>query len=534
MRASLRQLFRVADPPFAQAPMRESGMKRRFRAMMQHTRLLTVAGLLLCTGLGGVAYYYMSLPTSLTIAVGPANSDDVRVVDAFARQLVRERATVRLVAVPKDGPRAAATALDKGEADLAIVRRDIAMPTNGQAIAILRKNVAVLFAPAPPAAEPEPAKPEPAKPVKGKGRKAAAAKKAKAAAKNKDDKSKDDDKADKNKIDKIEDLVGRRIGIIGRTEANLNLLKIVLAQYGIGSDKVAVLSTSEEANPNAPDKVSVVQLEPYNVTPAIRGAKVDAILSVGPVSSLITAEAIAAVTRKGEPPSFIEIKAAEAIAERNPVYESTEIKAGAFGGSPPRPEESIDTIGINHYIVANRKLSEGTVAEFTRLLFTNRTALAGDLLAAAKLEAPDTDKDAAVPVHPGAVAYLGGDVKTFFDRYSDLLYWGLMVFSFFGSALAGLASFNKADDRVRRLKALERLLEITRDARNAETAAALDAMQSETDDILGGMIDEVEHDTLDETAMMAFQVSIEQCHLAISDGRANLVGQPARVRPVMA
>ena len=32
-------------------------------------------------------------------------------------------------------------------------------------------------------------------------------------------------------------------------------------------------------------------------------------------------------------------------------------------------------------------------------------------------------------VHPGAAAYLDGELKTFFDRYSDLLYWGLMAMS---------------------------------------------------------------------------------------------------------
>ena len=35
-------------------------------------------------------------------------------------------------------------------------------------------------------------------------------------------------------------------------------------------------------------------------------------------------------------------------------------------------------------------------------------------------------------------AYLDGNLQSFFDRYNDFLYWGLMLFSFFGSALAFL------------------------------------------------------------------------------------------------
>ena len=117
---------------------------------------------------------------------------------------------------------------------------------------------------------------------------------------------------------------------------------------------------------------------------------------------------------------------------------SGEIKAGAFGGSPQRPEESVETIEVHHYIVARKTLGEQVVADFTKHLFAIRQSLAAEMPSAAKIEKPDTDKDAAVPVHPGAAAYLDGELKTFFDRYSDLLYWGLMAMSVFGSGFAGL------------------------------------------------------------------------------------------------
>ena len=198
-------------------------------------------------------------------------------------------------------------------------------------------------------------------------------------------------------------------------------------------------------------------------------------------------------TRGKEPPTFLEIGASEAIAERNPVYEATEIKAGAFGGSPPQPEETIETIGVNHYLVARKKLSEDVVADFTKHLFAIRQTLASEVPSSAKIETPDTSKDGPVPVHPGAAAYIDGELKTFFDRYNDLLYWGLMIVSFFGSALAGLASYTKSDDRMRRMKALEQLLDIIASARNAETIQALDELQAETDKIHGDMVREVEN-----------------------------------------
>jgi TRAP-type uncharacterized transport system substrate-binding protein len=499
MRVALRRMFRVSNPPTR--PMnpgeRKEGWQRRARIMMRHTALIFVAVLLLSGGVGAIAYYFLSQPESLRIAVGPPNSEDVRVVQAIASQLSRDRANIRLqVNVVEGGPASAAAAIDKDQADLAVVRRDVAMPRDGQAVAILRKNVVVFVVPsAPPAAK---------------------AKKGKAAPKAKES------------VDKIEGLVGRRLGVVGRTPVNIDLLKVILRQYNILSDQIVMLKAEDLTKPNEAGKISVFQIEISNISSAIRDSNLDAVMTVGPVSSPITADVIAAATRGKEPPTFLAISAAEAIAERNPIYESSEIKAGAFGGSPPRPEESVDTIEVSHFIVASKKLHESTVADFTKQLFSIRQSLFSEMASAAKIEKPDTDKDAPVPVHPGASAFLDGELKSFFDRYNDLLYWGLMVFSLFGSGIAGLLSYSKADDRVRRLHALERLIAIAKAARVADSVQAIEALQDEVDEIHVGMIREVETNTLDETAVLAYGVSFEQAHLAIADRRAVLYGLPPR------
>ena len=488
--------------------------------MMRHIWLVGIATVLALSGTGAVAYYIASQPTYLKIAVGPPGSEDLLAVEAIANQLRRDRGSFRLHTIIKaGGPVEAAKAIDSGEADLAVVRRDLGMPKAGSAVAILRKNVVVLFV---PAAQPDVSKDKIAK--KGKP-----AKKPKAAKEEKEEKD--------GKIDKIADLMGKRIGVIGRSQANIDLLKIILRQYGISPDKVIDLKPDDDPKQinTPPDRITIVHFDPFNVTAAIRESKVDAILAVGPVSSTITADAIAAATRNKEAPTFLSIGAAEAIAQRQPIYEATEIKAGAFSGSPPRPEESIDTIGFSHYIVARKALNEQTVGDFTRLLFSIRQSLVAEMTSdksemtsVVKIEAPSTDKDATVAVHPGAAAFFTGDQKTFFDRYSDLFYWGLMLFSFSGSAIAGIVGFTKVDDRVRRLRVLERLLELTKSARHADTAEALDQLQAETDQILGEMIQEVENDALDEAALMAFSVSLDQARLAISERRGALQGHPVR------
>ncbi len=160
------------------------------------------------------------------------------------------------------------------------------------------------------------------------------------------------------KITKIAQLAGRRVGVVGRTQANVNLLKVILQQYGVD-----------------PGKVEIVQFPANEAAEAIRNQKADAYLAAGPVNSKITADAINASTRDGGTPTFLAIDSAEAIAQNHPIYEASEIPAGAFGGSPDRPDEEVKTISFSHHIVARKGLSESTVAAFTRQLFAIRQAV---------------------------------------------------------------------------------------------------------------------------------------------------------------
>ena len=81
------------------------------------------------------------------------------------------------------------------------------------------------------------------------------------------------------------------------------------------------------------------------------------------------------------------------------------------------------------------------------------------------IDAPDTSKSAALPVHPGAANYLDDNEETFFERYGDWIYILMAVLGFGGSAVAAIASrfSQKKDERADHL--LGRLLSILKDAR---------------------------------------------------------------------
>src|SRR6201986_3039673 len=74
--------------------------------------LIAIAGTLAIIGTLAAGYYFAMRPVSLRIAVGPANSDDLRVVQALAQALNnQQRGQVRLRPLQTEGAAASATLL---------------------------------------------------------------------------------------------------------------------------------------------------------------------------------------------------------------------------------------------------------------------------------------------------------------------------------------------------------------------------------------------------------------------------------------
>ncbi|KWV45965.1 TRAP transporter [Bradyrhizobium macuxiense] len=432
-----------------------------------------IAGVLAIVGTLTAGYYFAVRPVTLRIAVGPPNSEDLKLVQTLAQAFNNQQhSQVKLRPVQTDGAPASAQTLADGKADLAIIRGDLEVPKNAQAVATLRKNIVVMWVP--PTA-------------KGKRRKAP-------------------------KITKIAQLAGRKIGVVGRTQANVNLLKMILLQYGVD-----------------PMKVDIVQFPVNEAVEAIRNQKADAYLAAGPANSKITIDAIAASAHEGNEPTFLPIDASEAIAQNHPAYEAAEIPAGSLG-SAERPDDEVKTISFSHHIVARKGLSESTVAAFTRQLFSIRQSLKSDFPLAAKIETPDTDKDAVIPVHPGAAAFVDGEEKTFLDRYSDYIWWSLMALSAMGSAGAWFAGYLKQDERNTNTSQRDRLLEMLKAARRSDSTDELDQMQSEADEILRDTLVCFEHGAIEEGTLTAFNIALEQFHNAVADRKALLMSMPQNLQ----
>ncbi len=450
---------------FSDGPTGAGELALRSRKIKRSPFLVLAAGLLLFAAVVG-GFLLALRPATLRIAVGPQGSNDLILIQALADKFARDNASVRLTVIPTAGPVDSIAALRGHKADLAVARDDEEMPDGASSVAILRKNVVVLWAP----------------PRKGKG-----------------------SKKDKAQIKAIDGLDGRRVGVVGRTEINVKLLRVILKESGVD-----------------PDKVAVTQFSIDQTAEMLRDPAIDAFMTVGPVDSKITADAIAATARLRGEPVFLPIDVSEAIAARHPLYESEEIPGSSFSSSPARPDDKIETVGVNHLIVAPKTLSETTVANFTRALFAARPSLARDVPGASRITKPDTDKDAALPAHPGAAAYIDGNERTFMDNYSDYLWGAVLLFSVLGSGVAGMRHYVKRDERRLNILHREKLLAAISLVRQSNSIEELDALQCEADDFLREALECYDDGAIEPDDLAAYGLVLNQFHNAVVDRRAML------------
>jgi TRAP transporter TAXI family solute receptor len=441
--------------------------------------LLIAAALLIFAAIAGAAFL-LSRPATLRIAVGPPGSDDQKLIQGLAQAFITEGSPIRLTVISTAGAVESLGLLGAGETDLAVGRADEDMPRDTDAVAIMRKNVVVIWAPS------------------GAPRKGAK-------------------KETKSKIKEMADLEGRRVGVIGRTPFNVTLLKVILSESGVNADKVAIsrFSTSQ-------------------ITEMVRDPTIDAFMTVGPLDSKITADAIATTARLRGEPAFLAIDASEALAHKHPLYEAEEIPGSSFTSSPARPDDTVDTVGVSHLIVAPKSLSETKVGAFTRALFTVRPSLTREFPGASKIEKPDTDKDAAIPAHPGAAAYIDGNERTFLEKYSDYFWGAILLLSVLGSGAAWLRHYLKRDERSLTSQHRDKLLAAIVQARKTDSIEELDGLQKEADDFLRETLDCYDDGAIDEGDLSAYGLVLEQFHHAMADRRAVIGANPVSLSRVRA
>ncbi|MGA2895885.1 MAG: TAXI family TRAP transporter solute-binding subunit [Xanthobacteraceae bacterium] len=501
----------------------EHMVRNRVRLFLRHTWLVAILGTAVLVAAVWAAITITADTDHLRIAAGPR---DVRFVQALSGLLTKQHHSLHLLLVPTSGPTASAEAMSKDQADFAILPSNLDDSLNWPVVAILRQNVMALIVPAPASSKTQSgaasagagtdtkagakaaAKAKSAKNGKAaKSSKSAKGSKTAKAAKSddtndSDDTSDSDDSGDSNKLEKVTQLSGKRVGIVTGSEATRGLLDLILSHYGVPLTKV-----------------TVSEVDPKDLTDAIKNNQFDALFVAGAATGQAISSAVTAASQNGVAPSFIAIDQADGIAKRNPAFDSIDIDAGTFGGVPPTPDDSLKSLSFGEYLVARKSFSDSSVASLAKSLYTSRQSLALAMPGEVKIEAPSTDKDADVVSHPGALAYLSDSQQSFFDKYGDDIFYGMLIFPIFGSAIAGIASYLRRDTRTRRLRLLQRVLDLVRKAHAAQSLETIDQLQLDADNLVIAIIHQSEHEEFDETVRMSFAFALDQLRFAIAGRR---------------
>lgn len=418
-----------------------------------------LAGLLAVLGITAAVFYLANQPKTLRLAVGPLGSEDARMAAGFVQGLNREKSAIRIRLVLTEGSEESARRLDAGQADLAILRPDIALPAEADTALITRRSFPFLIT--------------------------------------------DRDTA----IGRIADLRGRRVGVVRNPAGNIALLQRVLAQYEV-----------------QPDEVEIVGLAPEEIVPAAREKRIDAFFSINAVGARANNEALGRLRSAwGEDPVLIPIREADAIKARDRTVETGEIVRGALGGDPPRPAESLPTIAVTSRLMAAQSLDDNLVGELVKQLLALRLTLAAELPSIQGLETPATDKDAPLPVHPGAAAFIDGEQETFFERYGDWFYLGVMGLSMLGTGAAGLMGRESAARRRRAMAGLDELLALLPVIRDCNDEAEIARLEREADTILTRVLTDYARGDLDASGLAAYRLVMDQAGRAAAERRQMLL-----------
>jgi TRAP transporter TAXI family solute receptor len=414
---------------------------------------MALAGLLAISGVAASIFYVLNQPKTLRLAVGPLGSEDARMAAGFVQGLNREKSSVRVRLVLTEGSEESAKRIDSGKADLAIVRADIALPAQADTALITRRSFPFFIT------------------------------------------------SKETAIGRIADIRGRRIGVVRNPAGNMALLKHVLAQYEV-----------------KPEEVEFVGLTQDEIVPAAKEKRIDAFFSINAVGSRTNNEGLSKLRSAwGEDPVLIPIREADAIAARDRSIETGEIIRGALGGDPPRPSENLQTISITSRLMAAQSLDDNLVGELVKQILGLRLTLAAELPAIQGLETPSTDKDAPLPVHSGAAAFIDGEQETFFEQYGDWFYLAVMGLSMLGTGGAAILSRESSARRRRAMSGLDELLALLPEIRACEDELNLPRFEQQADAILTRVLSDFAKGDLDGSGLAAYRLVMDQVGRAVAE-----------------
>lgn len=341
--------------------------------------MLIGGGFLLVALVLGVLYLW-SPHATLRITTGPAGGIAQRFISAFVATTEAAHPRIRFETVPVTDLRASSKALEDFKVNIALVRSDVAPPSNGQSLVILRRDVMSLVMP--PASQ----------------------------------------------IKSVTQLSGKTVVIpVGSVQAeNAHALDLILSYFNVPSEAV-----------------KRVFLPISEIGAAVQNKRAAAAFAVGPIGPGDVVDVVAAIARatKGAP-VILNLDEGDAISARFPGFEAIDIPKGAFKARPATPDDDIKGVVVTYRFVVPERMPNAVAGLLARSILKIKAKLMAVTPLANQIEAPDPDeKNPVLPIHPGVAAYLSSGDQSFFDAAQTYLYAIGIPLSLIGSAIAVISGF---------------------------------------------------------------------------------------------
>ena len=310
------------------------------------------------------------------------------------------------------------------------------------------------------------------------------------------------------KIKTIAELKKKKIAVVADSESSVALIRNVL----------------ELSDP--PEAAARIQLAPPSVAfDKLFTSGFGAVIAVAHASRAVKDRSYEQFARRGGF-TLNSIDAAKAIARKYPYLSEQTVGTGMLSASPTLPEDDIETIGLQWLLVAQSGLSTATVSDLARIVYENKAELALDGGFASKIEPAATEKDAFIVAHPGAADYINDDIKSFVERYSDLMYVALAALGIIGSLFATLYTkvTRIAPERASQLATA--ILDIGERMAYAKSLDQLDELQDELENILRRVVIGLRDGTISSDGLDTFKLGYEFVRDEIGMRRDHLKRHP--------
>jgi TRAP-type uncharacterized transport system substrate-binding protein len=304
-----------------------------------------------------------------------------------------------------------------------------------------------------------------------------------------------------------------------------DLKKKKIAVLADGENSVAFVRNVLELS-DSPDAATRVQMAPPGTTfDKLFASGFGAVIAIAHASKIMKDKSYEQYARRG---SFTlnAIDAAKALARKYPALSEETVATGMLSSSPAVPDDDVDTIGLEWLLVAQSRLSTTTAGDLARIVYENKAELALDDGFGSKIEPAETDKDAFIIAHEGAVEYINDDTKSFMDRYSDMMYLGAAALSVIGSIFAGIYTKVTRTAPEKASELATAILDIGERMAHAKSIEALDELQDELEGILRGAVIGLRDGTISSDGLDTFKLGYEFVRDEIAMRRDHLKRHP--------